>query len=72
MIKRMKKEVKNIDLGKLQKELRRHENHWVAISSGNRIVGSGATYGEAVENAGKKEVILFRVPPLDASLAPST
>ncbi|MBI2034015.1 MAG: hypothetical protein HYT13_02870 [Candidatus Liptonbacteria bacterium] len=61
----------NIDLSKLETELEHFQNKWIAISAQNKIVSSGRTYGEALEKARKEgEVVLFRVPPLDAYLAP--
>lgn len=62
--------IEHIDLGKLAKDVRRYENKWIAVSAGNKIVGSGSTYGEAVEKSEGNEVVLFKVPPLDVSLAP--
>ena len=67
----MKININDIDLGKLAKELRRFEEQWVAISGDNRIIASGRTYGEAVDKVeNPDEVVLFRVPSLDYSLAP--
>lgn len=63
--------IENIDLEKLGPEIQKYENQWIAISSDNAIVGSGATYGEAVDSVGEREdVILLKVPPLDVSFAP--
>lgn len=69
----MKKSIlQNIDLGVLGKELRQYENKWVAISGESKIVSSGSTYAEAVRKTSSKDsVVLFKVPPLGASLAPS-
>jgi len=62
--------VEHIDLGTLRDELENHENQWLAVSEDNKVVGSGRTYRDAVEAAhGREDVVLFRVPPLDASLA---
>ncbi|MEK7626581.1 MAG: DUF5678 domain-containing protein [Patescibacteria group bacterium] len=67
-----KSTIQKIDLGLLQKELRKFENMWVAISGENKIIGSGSTYAETISKAGSREdVMLLRVPSLDASLAPS-
>ncbi|MBI2048833.1 MAG: hypothetical protein HY434_00580 [Candidatus Liptonbacteria bacterium] len=67
----MKTNLNNIDLGKIAKELRRFEEQWVAISENNEIVASGNTYGETVDRVkNPDEVILFKVPALDYSLAP--
>lgn len=66
-------DVNKIDLSKLSDEMRRHEKQWIAISEDNLIVASGATYGEAQKKAKEKGVsktALFKVPPLDYSLAP--
>ena len=63
-----------IELGKLSKDLRPYENQWIAISGTNKITGNGDTYGEALKKAKtskpNQDVILFKVPPLDYSLAP--
>jgi len=67
------KTIKNIDLGKLSKQLRNFERQWIAISQENKIVANGDTYGEALQKVQKKdlgEVILFKVPPLDYSFSP--
>ncbi len=62
----------NIDLTKLAPELRRLENQWIAISEINTIVAHGLTYQEALKKVkNPQEVILFKVPPLEYSLAPS-
>ncbi len=59
-----------INLEEIAGEIERYENKWVAISSANKIVGSGNTYEEALRGTGgKDDVVLFKVPPLDASLA---
>jgi hypothetical protein len=63
-------DISKIDLGKLSKELRRYERQWVAISERNEIVASGRTYGETVRKVKHpEEVVLFKVPPMDYSLA---
>jgi hypothetical protein len=63
--------IENIDLGKLGRELEKYQNQWIVISQDNAIVGSGSTYGEALEDTGGREdVVLFKVPPLDVSFAP--
>lgn len=65
-------DVQRIDLSKLAPDLRRYENHWIAVSEDNEIVASGPTYGETVARVPDADkVILFRVPPVDYSLAPS-
>lgn len=64
-------DINKIELGKLSEELRRFERRWVAISTRNRIVASGPTYGETVSKVKHpEEVVLFKVPPMDYSLAP--
>lgn len=64
-------DINKIDLSKLSKELRRFERRWVAISARNEIVASGPTYGETVRKVKRpEEVVLFKVPPMDYSLAP--
>lgn len=66
-------DVNKIDLSKLSGEMRRYERQWIVISENNAIIASGATYGEAQKKAKEKGVsktALFRVPPLDYSLAP--
>jgi hypothetical protein len=61
-----------IDLGSLADELVRYENQWVALSEDSQIVASGPTYSETVNRVERKDsVVLLKVPPLDASLAPS-
>lgn len=63
--------IENIDLSKLGQELEKYENQWIAVSDENEIVGNGKSYREAREKAGEQEnIILFRVPSLNASLAP--
>ncbi|MEK7506298.1 MAG: DUF5678 domain-containing protein [Patescibacteria group bacterium] len=67
-----KSTIQKIDLGLLRKELRKFENMWVAISGENKIIGSGSTYAETIKKINSKEdIMLLRVPPLNASLAPS-
>jgi len=66
-------DISKIDLSKFSAELRRYEKQWIAISEDNAIVASGATYGEAQRKAkekGVRNIALFKVPPLDYSLAP--
>ena len=63
-----------IDLGKLGNQMKRYERQWVAIASNNTIVGYGPTYREALDVAkreGSRDVMLFKVPPLDYSFAPA-
>lgn len=63
--------IKKLDLGKLNRKMRNYENKWIAISIQNTIVSSGNTYKEAVDQIkGGQDVILLKVPPLDASLTP--
>ena len=62
-----------IDLSSLADELVRYENQWIALSEDSHVVASGRTYGETVERVEHKDaVVLLKVPPLDASLAPSS
>jgi hypothetical protein len=62
----------NIDLTKLGSEIRRLENQWIAISDRNTIVAHGPTYHEALKKVkNPQDVVLFKVPPLEYSLAPS-
>jgi hypothetical protein len=64
-------QLNRIDLAKLAPELRRLENQWIAISEINTIVAHGPTYHEALKKVkNPQEVILFKVPPLEYSLAP--
>jgi hypothetical protein len=64
-------DIKNVDLGLVQEELKAYVSMWVAISNDNKIVGSGTTYDEALAaTKSKVGIILLKVPPLDASLAP--
>ncbi len=64
-------DIKNIDLGKLQSQLRRYENQWVAISDDNKIVSHGQTYQDAVDKVKRADdVVLLKVPPFEYSLAP--
>jgi len=64
-------ELINIDLSKLASKLSRYENLWIAITADNTIVASGKTYGETLDQVDEPErVVLFKVPPLDAALAP--
>ncbi len=61
-----------IDLSLLAGELARYENKWIAVSEDNRIVASGASYSETVGRVEERNaVVLLKVPPLYASLAPS-
>jgi hypothetical protein len=61
-----------IDLSKLAEELGRFENQWVAISEENRILASGTSYQEVVNALPRPDaVVLLKVPPQDASLAPA-
>ena len=63
--------IENINLGKLEGVLEQYENKWVAISDENKVVASGSTYKETVERADNNmNTVLFKVPPLSASLAP--
>ena len=62
--------LEKIKLEKIAQEMEQYENQWIVISSENKIVGNGTTYEEALRSAaGRKDVVLFKVPPLDASLA---
>jgi hypothetical protein len=64
-------DIKKIDLGKLAKPLARYRDKWVAVSEENKIVANGGTYKETVDQVPLPEkVVLFRVTPPDASLAP--
>ena len=67
-------DISRVDFGKLHKQMPRYEKKWIAISEKNTIVASGKTYGEALERARERKdakgVILFKVPPLNYSLAP--
>lgn len=67
-------DISKIELGKLSQYLRSYENQWIAISGTNKIVGNGDTYGAALRKAKtskpNQDVVLFKVPPLDYSLAP--
>jgi len=66
-------DISKIDLGKLAKQLYMYEKQWIAVSEKNSIVANGKTYGETAKRAeakGLRKVILFKVPPLDYSLAP--
>jgi hypothetical protein len=61
-----------VNLEKLQRALRKHVGKWVAISGDNKIVSSAATYRKAVDKVSHPEdVVLFRVTPMDASIAPT-
>ena len=65
------KNITNINLEKLALELEKHENEWVAISDENRIIANGSTYRETADRVQDKEnVVLFKVPQLNVSLAP--
>ncbi len=60
-----------VNLEELQDTLRKHVGKWVAISEDNKIVSSAITYRKAVDKvANPKEVVLFRVTPMDVSIAP--
>ena len=62
----------NIQLGKLGKEMGKYENQWVAVTASSRIVAHGKSYGDAMKKvANPDEVVLLKVPPQDASLAPA-
>jgi|GEM_PF-3169530 len=68
-------DIKKIELEKLASEIVSCEDKWIAISATNTIVSSANTYKETVDGAKKKgfeEVVMFKVPSLDASLAPHT
>lgn len=63
--------IENIDLSILNKELKKYENKWIAISDKNKIVSSGKTYFEAFSHITKNQnVVLFKVPRLDVFLSP--
>ena len=63
--------IEKIDLGALGQEVSKYENQWIAISDENKIVSSGKTYSEAVRGiAENQNAALFKVPRLDAFLAP--
>jgi hypothetical protein len=67
----MNMQLNKIDLAKLAPELRRLENQWIAISEANKIVAHGKTYQEVQKKVSNpQQVILFKVPPLEYSLAP--
>jgi hypothetical protein len=64
-------DINKIDLSKLAKELPRYESKWIAVSENNEIVASGDSYtGTMSEVRNEGPVILLKVPPVDASLAP--
>ena len=59
-----------INLQALEKQLKKYENKWIAISKDNAVLSSGKTYGEAVKKASAKPEAIFKVPPLHSYLAP--
>lgn len=66
-----KTSIRNIDLDKVR-GLKGHEKNWVAISTNNKIAGSGRTVNAAVNKAKKNhdgEFVLVWVPPADTLLA---
>ncbi|MGH9461122.1 MAG: DUF5678 domain-containing protein [Vicinamibacteria bacterium] len=66
-------DVSKLDFVKLDRELRRYERQWIAITERNEVVGHGGTYAEALKGVKNHDaVVLFKVPPLDYSLALST
>lgn len=63
--------INNINLAKLSKEIGDYQNKWIAVSENNTIAASGSTYNETVGKVqNRNDVILFKVPPLNVSLAP--
>lgn len=73
LMKRMKTNgLSKVKLEKLSGVIGRYEGQWVAVSAANAIVASASTYAEALSAArakGASEVVLFKVPPLNYSLA---
>ena len=73
LMRRMKTNgLSKVQLEKLSNVIGRYEGQWVAVSAANAIVANGNTYGEALSAArakGESEVVLFKVPPLNYSLA---
>jgi len=64
-------DINKVNLEKLAPELCTLQDKWVAISNENRIVASGYTYGEAMNQVKRPDdVILLKVPPVEYSLAP--
>ncbi|MBI3825615.1 MAG: hypothetical protein HY294_06450 [Candidatus Rokubacteria bacterium] len=63
-------DARKINFLKLGDQLRKYERQWIAITERNEVVGHGSTSTEALEGVkNPEEVILFKVPPLDYSLA---
>ncbi|PIT92015.1 MAG: hypothetical protein COU08_04130 [Candidatus Harrisonbacteria bacterium CG10_big_fil_rev_8_21_14_0_10_42_17] len=65
--------IKKINLEKLDRELERLQEKWVAISEENKIVASGKTYNEALKNIKpemKEKTIFLKIPPLNYSISP--
>ncbi len=53
------------------KGLEQYAGQYVAISTKNEVVGSGATYTEVVASAGaRKDFALFAIPKLEFGFAP--
>jgi DNA-binding transcriptional regulator YdaS (Cro superfamily) len=64
--------VNSIHLEELAGILPTYVNQWVAISDASRIIAHGATYEEALAQVSDPEsVVMLKVPPVDASLAPT-
>lgn len=64
--------IDSIDLSKLRADMHDYQNQWIAVAEDNTIAASGTTYRETVDKVqGRRDVILFKVPPLNVSLAPS-
>jgi hypothetical protein len=64
--------IQNIRLEGLAAELQRYAEQWVAISMESRIVAHGPTYGQTISQVrDPSKVVLLKVPPIDASLAPT-
>lgn len=62
--------IDRIDLSQLRGEIEQHENEWIAISENNTVAASGSTYADVLRKVeGEQNVVFFKVPPLDASLA---
>jgi hypothetical protein len=63
-----------MDISKLQTEIEKYENKWIAIDeSEERVVGVGDDALQATANAeenGYQETILFRVPSFDSAFIP--
>ena len=64
--------IKAFNLELLADTLPKYVNEWVAVSGTNEIVAHGATYETTIAQVSRPDEVMFlKVPPVDASLAPT-